>query len=345
MPQERKKLGYDHALPHYVHSTLNGQEALCEELIREADVMICGSAPEKYIRKKIRSGSPVFRYSERPLKNGLELYKYPVRFIRWRMRNPWGKPIYMLCASAFAAWDYSRLGLFRNRCYRWGYFPEVKKYSDLPGLLQGKDLGKILWVARLIPVKRPNLVIEVAKQLREKGYSFSLDMIGIGPMERALQEQIDAYSLTGQVNLLGAMKPEQVRVHMEKAGIFLFTSDKGEGWGAVVNEAMNSGCAVVASHAAGSVPYLLRNGENGLIFQSGSVEDACKQLTSLLDAPQKQLALGEKAYETVTGLWSPETAANRLYTMAEQILSGEICPLLYEDGPCSKAEKLKDDWF
>ena len=49
---------------------------------------------------------------------------------------------------------------------------------------------------------------------------------------------------------------------MEKSEIFLFTSDKGEGWGAVLNESMNSACAVVASHAIGSVPFLLKDGEN-----------------------------------------------------------------------------------
>jgi hypothetical protein len=37
------------------------------------------------------------------------------------------------------------------------------------------------------------------------------------------------------------MPPEEVRVHMEQSNIYLFTSDFGEGWGAVLNEAMNSG--------------------------------------------------------------------------------------------------------
>ena len=33
---------------------------------------------------------------------------------------------------------------------------------------------------------------------------------------------------------------------MEQADIYLFTSDRNEGWGAVANEAMNSACAMVA---------------------------------------------------------------------------------------------------
>ena len=48
---------------------------------------------------------------------------------------------------------------------------------------------------------------------------------------------------------------------MEKSHIHLFTSNHLEGWGAVVNEAMNSGCAVVANREAGAVPYLIEHGK------------------------------------------------------------------------------------
>ena len=42
-----------------------------------------------------------------------------------------------------------------------------------------------------------------------------------------------------------------------------------DGWGAVANEAMNSACALVAGHMIGAVPYLIRQGENGLIYEDG----------------------------------------------------------------------------
>ena len=45
---------------------------------------------------------------------------------------------------------------------------------------------------------------------------------------------------------------------MEESEIYLVTSDRKEGWGAVVNEAMNSGCAVVADHMIGAAPWMIR---------------------------------------------------------------------------------------
>ena len=46
-----------------------------------------------------------------------------------------------------------------------------------------------------------------------------------------------------------------------------------EGWGAVLNEAMNSGCACIASHAIGSAGFLIEHGENGFVYRDGDMDD------------------------------------------------------------------------
>ena len=132
---------------------------------------------------------------------------------------------------------------------------------------------------------------------------------------------------------------------MEKAGVYLFTSDQKEGWGAVLNEAMNSACAVVASHATGSAPFLIQDKENGLLYQSGNTDDLYRKVKYLLDHPTETERMGKKAYETVTDLWNAEIAAERLLRLSACILNGEDCADLYESGPCSRAEIIKNDWF
>ena len=62
----------------------------------------------------------------------------------------------------------------------------------------------------------------------------------------------------------------------------------------------------------------------------------------LLDHPQVCKDMGKKAYETVTGLWNAETAVERLLNLSQSLLQGQKYPQLYESGPCSKAEILKD---
>ena len=191
--------------------------------------------------------------------------------------------------------------------------------------------------------KHPEAAVLTAERLKRDGFDFKMDYIGNGEMEPELRRMIADRGLEDWVHLLGPMKPEQVRDHMEQADIFLFTSDRYEGWGVVLNEAMNSGCAVAASHAIGSVPFLLRHRENGLIFRSGDWDDLYRKVRQLIEDPAARERCGRAAYETITGEWNAEEAARRFLRLAEALAAGEDTPFTH--GPCSRAEILKDDWF
>lgn len=344
IPQERKTLGWGtEQIPEYVcHYREN--TLLAEEKLERADVILVGSAPETLIRACIQRNQLVFRYHERPLKKGLEPLKYPFRWIRWHLRNPSKQPVYLLCASAFTAGDYAKFGLFSKRAFRWGYFPETKRFGSPEMLTDAKQPATILWAGRLLDWKHPDDAVFVAEKLKETGTRFEMNIIGSGPMEGQLRERIVQKDLADCVHLLGSMKPDRVRSYMEQSEIFLFTSDRREGWGAVVNEAMNSGCAVVASDAAGSVPYLIRNGENGMVYHSGDVDGLSEGVMELLEQPILRKQLGIKAYRRITELWNAETAAERLFCLAEGLLEGKV-QSPYNDGPCSPAPIIRDDWF
>lgn len=342
MPRERQELGYPILERPYVLRLQEERERILAE-IQNADAVIAGSAPEWLIRRRIRAGKLLLRYSERPLRFGAEPLKFLPRLLRWHWRNPPGRPIWLLCASAFAAGDYGKFGLFRGKSFRWGYFPEGKKY-DISELLGKKNPAQILWCGRFLELKRPEDALAAVAKLKAEGYDFHLTFLGTGPEKPRLEARIQALGLADRVDLPGARPPEAVRRAMEQAGIFLFTSDRREGWGAVLNEAMNSGCAVVASHAIGSVPYLLEHQKNGLVYSSGDVEALTDRIRELLESAERQRALGAAAYDTIRASWNPETAAQRLVALIRQLLAGED-PALFLEGPCSVAEEMTESWF
>ena len=340
MEEERSSMGWgDIDLPAYVIKSYSNAfaEKECRRIIEQADVVIIGSAPNHFVKNRIKDGKIVIRYSERPLKKGLELWKYPYRYLKWHIMYPRHANVYLLCASAYTASDYLKFGLFRDRCYKWGYFPEIKNYCNVSAMIERKRPASILWVARLIELKHPELPIMVAKRLKEEHYSFEMNLIGSGILENKIKTMIREYCLEDCVKMLGTMKPNQVREHMEQSQVFLFTSDRNEGWGAVLNEAMNSACGVVASDAIGSVPYLIRHGDNGLIYRDGDFNDLYCKLKQLLDAPDRTAMLGQRAYETMTNIWNGKVAAERLLKLVKLLLKGETDLGIYEDGPCSKA--------
>lgn len=239
-------------------------------------------------------------------------------------------------------------GFYKGKCFKWGYFPQVKVHDNLEKLMankgaQGQNQISIVWAARLLPLKHPEYVIQVAKRLKKQSISFVMHLIGNGQLEEELHKNIIADGLEKEVIMHGAMSPDMVRMYMEQADIFLFTSDRQEGWGAVVNEAMNSACAVVASHAAGSVPFLIAHGENGLIFKSGDVDDLYNKVLFLINNPDRRKDIGLKAYKTMIQTWNAENCVNNLIELVDAIEHSKDCSNIC--GPCSKAPYLKENWI
>ena len=272
-------------------------------------------------------------------------WKYLIRFYRFRKMHPPKKPLYMLSASAFTSADYAKYKSFKNKCYKWAYFTEVKKYDEIDKLIEDKTTASILWVARFIDCKNPEIAIEIARRLKADGYDFKLSMIGNGELEDSIKALVANNDLSDRVEMLGAMKPTEVRVHMEKSEIFLFTSDRNEGWGAVLNESMNSACAVVANKAIGSVPFLIKEGENGYTYKDGDIDGLYMRVKLLLDDAEDRKRIAQNAYSTMVNEWNAENAADRFISLCEKILGGEHKPFPYECGVCSKAKILKDGWY
>ena len=161
-------------------------------------------------------------------------------------------------------------------------------------------------------------------------------------MHKELEKMILRNNLQSFVKLLGFMSPKNVREYMDKSDIFLFTSDKNEGWGAVLNECMNSACVPVASHAIGSVPFMI-NEKNGLIYKDGDINDLYNKVKWLIDHPDNRFKMAKNAYYTIVDLWNAETATSHLFELIDYIKTKKSFTI--QDGPCSEAPLLKNNWL
>lgn len=346
---DRRSLGQSfYERPSYVLSAYENQDSFfkCCELINLADVVIVGSAPDKMIVNRLKNKKLTFKYSERPYKNGVNWktlfhiiigsYLHHGRFQKY--------PLYLLCSSAYAYGDYLKFGNYKKKAFNWGYFPKLI-YYPVDMLVHDKEIGTIVWVARYIPLKHPEIVIDLAKALKDKGYNFRIKMIGNGEFLNKILESISNYNLKNFVSIMGALSPEQVREEMVKSSIFIFTSDFQEGWGAVLNEAMNSGCACVVSHAVGAAPFLIQDGVNGFLYQNGNMQELVQKVSILLDNRELGEKMGGNAYNTITKEWNACIAAQRFIKLCEKILHGENHFTLPKSGPCSKSYVLKNNWY
>ena len=103
---------------------------------------------------------------------------------------------------------------------------------------------------------------------------------------------------------------------------------------------MNSGCAVVASHAIGAVPFLIKHNVNGLVYRCNSIEDLLKNVLFLIRHPDAMVQMGLNAYFTIKETWNASVAGERLIVLIDALKKGEQTP--YADGPCSVAPSISD---
>ena len=347
--EKRIAFGYQNITEKYpfVVKTYKSEEELkrAYELAVEADYVLFGSSNTDYLKERLKNNQLTIKYSERLFKKKLNFIEslkgYRRVFINHTRYKR--KKIYMLCASAYAAYDFNRFGAYKDKTYKWAYFPGTK-YYDIDKLIDDKEKNKkikLLWAGRLIEWKHPEYCIEAARRLKADGVDFELNIVGNGVMEEELKALISDYELDDCVFMLGSMPPDDVRRKMEEANIFLFTSNMQEGWGAVLNEAMNSGCACVASHAIGSTGFLIEHNKNGLVYKDGDMDDLYAQLRCLIDDRDLRLKINRNAYKTITELWNAEEAAKRFLIFCDCLESGKDTP--FETGPCSKAVSISDD--
>lgn len=343
LPEWLQKGGYDSNINRsYIVRSYESESAMqkARALIENSDVVIAGAAPMEWFFNRQKNNKLTFHCSERILKTKFRriffFLGYPLAW-KWflRFRN---KRSYVLCASAFLASDLKKYHAFLGKCFKWGYFTKVDNNICLETIEKSRPkdgLIHLMWCARFLKLKHPELVIQMASSLKTKGYRFVLDMYGTGEELENTKKLIAKLDVQDCVFLKGNMPNEQILEKMRENEIFLFTSDSNEGWGAVVNEAMSNGCVVVGSDKIGSIPYLVKDKDNGCVFKSENIHSLTRAVQWLFDNPQERLRLSANGIKTMQEVWSPQNAASSFLQLLDDINNGRQSSI--KDGPCSVA--------
>lgn len=330
--EERAKMGYEDMNNKYpfVIRAYESQEQMdiAIRLAHESDVAIVGSTLPIFRQIRGMENKLTFAFSERIFKNGAWHRFFPPTakaiyngYTRFRNKN-----FYVLCASAYMADDLEKCFFPRKKCLKWGYFPEL-----LPKVEKQYDKLRIMWCGRMLWWKHPEDAIEVARMLHEREVDFEMKMIGNGEKRNVVERMIDNYGLRSKILTFDFMAPSDIRKVMNESNVYLFTSGKQEGWGVVLNEAMNSRCAVIANRNAGSSPYLIDDGVSGILYD-GTKASLLKAVDKLLITDLARMS--DAAYRSIAEIWNPERAAARFMETCKSLIDSTDSS--YENGPCSQ---------
>ena len=159
-------------------------------------------------------------------------------------------------------------------------------------------------MARLVERKGLDILLNAIAELNKRHDDVILVIGGDGPLNDALNKQIEALSLKN-VYMLGRINSDVKALYYQQADLSVISSKicKGviEGWGLVVNEALFNGSPVVATDCVGAA-YDMLDGNTGVMVKQGDSSALAKGIEKMLYREDKDKI--KKAIESINQKYS-----------------------------------------
>jgi glycosyltransferase involved in cell wall biosynthesis len=154
-------------------------------------------------------------------------------------------------------------------------------FYEMPKIERGKELA---FLGRLVSDKGADLLIEALAHLKASGLTPRLTIIGSGPEELKLRQQVEKLNLTGQIDFVGVKVAQELAQLLNAHHILVVPSRWQEPFGIVALEGIACGCIVVGSEAGGLKEAI---GSCGVTFPNGDVKALTQVLAKLLSSPDE----------------------------------------------------------
>jgi len=162
----------------------------------------------------------------------------------------------------------------------------------------------LLYVGRLVPVKRVDVLIEAVRLASASGADIGLLVVGDGAERKRLEAQACGIP---HVHFVGFKEWRHLPKYYGIADLFVLPSEV-ESWGLVINEAMASGLPVVATRIAGAAGDLIVEGQNGFLVPAGDAATLASIVKQVCINKDYLSTLGKNA-QVASQAWSYSTAA------------------------------------
>jgi len=228
------------------------------------------------------------------------------------------KSYHLLAMGVGAETDYRTMGMDKwdYRQFHFSVRPHEREKLDTTS---GNKVRKLIYCGALTHRKGVDLLIDAIAGISD--VSLSLTVLGDGPSRQELEQKVEKLGLSKQIEFLGSTDIEKGYEHMISHDLLVLPS-RFDGWGAVVNEAMECSLAVIVSDQVGSRRPLIEPGINGHVFESESVDDLREKIVSTI-TDRETLDQMKLASRNRIKKFSPSTTAEAFGAFCRHLVLGE----------------------
>ncbi|MGA2070546.1 MAG: glycosyltransferase family 4 protein [Sedimentisphaerales bacterium] len=253
--------------------------------------------------------------------------------LRKLMLWPCNSSRYNLLATGHGAdKDYYALGM--TRWNNWLYAFAVQPHEELKRDLTAPPVGgvHIVYSGTVVHRKGIDILIEALGRPDIAGMKWRLTVVGDGDCRAELEGAATRLKIAEKIKFIGAM-PLNRCGDIYSTGDVLVLPSRFDGWGAVVNEAMEFGMAVITSDMVGARTPLVKEGVNGLVFRNGDVADLARCLSRLIGDQSLVVKMRLASRDRIL-MFRPDESARRVVALCRGLVGDAPMPD-YQEGLCS----------
>jgi len=189
--------------------------------------------------------------------------------------------------------------------------PGVPIPQEVPKKDPQKKWLKFLFLGRLVDVKGPDLTIKAFEKACREGLHGELIIAGDGNLRYACEKLIRESEFSDRIKMLGYVSAKEGEKLRQEADVFTAHSRKGpdslqeEAFGVAFIEAMSYELPVVTG-ASGSLPEIIRNGIDGILFEPGDIDAHARSLIEIAENAEKRISMGLSGAQRVKNMFSVE---------------------------------------
>jgi L-malate glycosyltransferase len=198
-------------------------------------------------------------------------------------------------------------------------------FNSVPVLPPNKKV--IGWIGRLDKRKNWPMLLEVAKKLKSERNDIEIWVIGGAQsvQREEFAEKWQEENLTDIVKWFPVIPYQQmphVYAKIRKSGGCTLATTKSESFGNTFIESMACGVPVVASNMM-PVTELVVEGQTGKLYRGQNVDDAVRNLYSILDYPELHKQMSDSAILHVQEHFAIEVVADKYLDLLYEIIHGD----------------------
>lgn len=174
---------------------------------------------------------------------------------------------------------------------------------------------RVLAVGRLDYQKAFDRLLDVWHQLGEKAKGWTLEIVGDGPLKKALQQQIAQLGMDNSVLLTGAV--QDIQSKYLSASILVMTS-RYEGLPMALLEAQAFGLPVITYACKCGPRDLIHDGQNGYLIEEGNQAAFVEKLLMLMLDESLRKRLGEEN-KRMSEQYAEEAVMHRWHSLFQSL--------------------------